>query len=700
MPDEVVRIQTLDGAWIELGHDRYPGIFPEALAPAADQYGPSSVAFTIDRPPADLHPDLSSYTPCEIEIPRGRPVWKGRIRETPGQSTEQIISVQGEGMQFHLDDDQLERAWIHTALSDWVDTRTRPMVDLSVYKASGKVEASDGVIVIGWEQGADMQTNQRVGVTLDLKQADAARVIVDLETIGIVGSPFTLACVGHDQDDAGALSPSWGTTDTYWSAGAPASGKQRGTCPGGRIHRYLTIWLNRDNTPGAAGGDRLVRIKSILVVRDVLYESGDASFLTAAQVVKDVRPSAPLLSTDDSQIALPGGIVGGYYVPDLATEGLQTPRQVIDRVDGYQGWKKQVDAKARLVYKPRSNAPMFVVRDTGAFDDASMNSGEEIYNRAIVSGTGPDGTPLRVERFAENLLALRAMPGAGPPNPSADVDASGWVDTNPFGQFTRDTGVFESSPASIKWNRTDGGIMAPSSHKARTTAVDWKVGTNRTIRLAVLLRANAACLLDVSWNYVTGTIGSDRYNLLSGVSLAANTWKLVTIDWRPPEPVEHMRLELQNLQPNPTSPTALWIDSVTVSRSTPTLLDRRNFYRTRNLDVRAPTNIGAMQQLGDAFLQAHQSTPLKGSLRAERGTVLRLPDEEEIDPAELLLWTSELILFAGLRDPNTGARGRVGTIDTVTYDAAAEVATASIDNSRDNLEILMERMDVVTGAGK
>ena len=79
----------------------------------------------------------------------------------------------------------------------------------------------------------------------------------------------------------------------------------------------------------------------------------------------------------------------------------------------------------------------------------SANSGDEIYNRVVVEGTGPDGSPLRVERrttdHAGETFDYKAK--AQPTNPSFDVDASGWAGTG-TATVSRHTADFNSSPAS------------------------------------------------------------------------------------------------------------------------------------------------------------------------------------------------------------------------------------------------------------
>jgi hypothetical protein len=60
----------------------------------------------------------------------------------------------------------------------------------------------------------------------------------------------------------------------------------------------------------------------------------------------------------------------------------------------------------------------------------SANSGEEIYNRCIVEGTGRDGQPLQVERYAGQqpgaVAFSEVVPSPSFSNPSFDTNTTGW----------------------------------------------------------------------------------------------------------------------------------------------------------------------------------------------------------------------------------------------------------------------------------
>ena len=106
IPPLTIRVQTLDGRWETAGVDRFPGVLPESLRLTANDAGPETCSFELRRRPGDVHPDLGGFTPCEVEV-GGMLVWSGRVKETPTREggANAGISVEGQGWQYHADDD-------------------------------------------------------------------------------------------------------------------------------------------------------------------------------------------------------------------------------------------------------------------------------------------------------------------------------------------------------------------------------------------------------------------------------------------------------------------------------------------------------------------------------------------------------------------------------------------------------------------
>lgn len=122
-PEVVVRLQSLDGTWETCGVDRAAGIFPENVTLSSDSWGPKTASFDLRRDPMLPWPDVLAFTPVKIEVD-GQLVWSGRVSETPSrEGAESVMSVTCEGWQAHLDDDLVDRMWVHDDLTAWKDYR-------------------------------------------------------------------------------------------------------------------------------------------------------------------------------------------------------------------------------------------------------------------------------------------------------------------------------------------------------------------------------------------------------------------------------------------------------------------------------------------------------------------------------------------------------------------------------------------------
>jgi hypothetical protein len=138
--EAIVRLEALDGVWETCGVDRLRGLHPQGIQPTWNDWGPDGLSFQLHRDPGAIYPDLSAFTPCEVEI-GGRVIWDGRVRETP--SDDNAISVQGLGWQYHLDDDTYERVYVHTRLTDWQDLRSYLGCRLDFCTQAGFVETGE-----------------------------------------------------------------------------------------------------------------------------------------------------------------------------------------------------------------------------------------------------------------------------------------------------------------------------------------------------------------------------------------------------------------------------------------------------------------------------------------------------------------------------------------------------------------------------
>ena len=366
--------------------------------------------------------------------------------------------------------------------------------------------------------------------------------------------------------------------------------------------------------------------------------------------------------------------------------GLSTPRQVMDALNVLHNYRLRVTVDRKLEFAPQPDKPIYRIGQwSGAdFKDASKNSGDEIYNQSIIEGTGPDGNAVRVRRYAGQLPDLplgAAVPSI--PNASFGSNTSGWIATAGT-TLTRDTSVFDSSPASMRWNNVSGTI---SSFIDASFTGTFKRGVTYVLEWSE--RTNGAT--DYSAETWLGDVP-----LLTFLS-DTGAWAQRRLAWTPSQDVAVARFRLWY----PVILQTYWIDSLRLSEVRPTLPDRRGFTRTHITSMSQAIVPEISQQIADTFLQTHKRTPLKGDITVKgRHGVRRMLGDATVPPSELLLHTGELVHLSDQVDPDTGAVGRDAPIDSVTWNADEDTASVSLDAQRDNLAALLARYDLVAGNGR
>jgi hypothetical protein len=146
-------------------------------------------------------------------------------------------------------------------------------------------------------------------------------------------------------------------------------------------------------------------------------------------------------------------------------------------------------------------------------------------------------------------------------------------------------------------------------------------------------------------------------------------------------------------------PGAWLIDSLVLSAAKPTLVDRRGFRRTHILPINAALTTELGQQIGDVWLAAHKTTPLRGTVKVTGDSAVRhILTGQSIPPSQLLLRTGDMLRLSHRVDPDTGGQGRDGRIAEVTWRPADDAADVALDNARTSVDALLERLAVVVGS--
>lgn len=698
-----IRAQAVDGTWETLGADRRYGVVPESVSLESDTWGSTRASFDLHRDPRVTYPDLGAFTPIEVEE-AGRLIWSGRVIETPATG-DRLLSVSCEGWQYHLDDDIYVKSYIKTSISEWSDVRTFLNADLGGFLTAPQVNSDNGVIVFSYPENVVLVNTSQVGIGIDLGPFFAGGAIwTDMDFFNssgntnihyqIIGNPSNVANVGGVGNVL--------IHDVGISTG-PSQYQALGTIPADC--RYLVIKMfsgvGANFTPTAG---TYIRMKQIRVFANAAYHSSGTSVLKASTVAVDAIANATrLLSSDQSLVQSTT-----FSIPSLDL-GPQTPRQAWSAVDAYHNWMKKIDVYRRPVYAPLPSTPTldYGSWSGGDINDASMNSGREIYNRALVTGSEVDGAPVMTYRGSGGVVTNPIDPAIvwvpdptlTQANPGFEVNTTGWaIDT--FGTLVRDTGVAQASAASLRLT-TDASV---SEAWVTTTLTGLVPGMRYKASIAVRPNATLSAQSRIEVRYASSPWSASRgltdTTMFPG-GFAVGTFKDAFIDFTANATSLVLRVKLGIAA---TSSIAGYLDNLRVERAYAPLLDRRGVIRTMTLPLGSTMPLSALQPpdnspqstIGDIWVKDHATTPFKGSITVTGDASVRETLTGQDVPAGVLLTrTGEMVRLMDRIDPDTGGLGRDARIVAVSYAPASGVSQVTLDNARDNLSALLSRMAVV-----
>lgn len=688
MPASVL-LKALDGAWEWVGADRRAGIWHESLTCEADQWGPSKASFTLKRDPSQLFPDLGAFTDVDV-YDNGVPVWSGRISDTPMNDAAHSVGVQCEGWQYHLDDDLYARQYLHTHLADYKDQRGMPGATLgaAALSAAGQVTADGNGVYLAWPNGTTVAVGTGICAVLDLGAGcTGKRVVASWESSANVPSA-NIVIIGADYP---GNTYTTGTFDTAisFAHNTGASGTIAGTFTTAR--RYVHLILTLASAPGALPFDAYVKFTGVAVFAETAYESGFASLLTASTIIGDALNRATvLLSADRSGIA-----TSSFVFPAFGASEPRTPREVVNAANAAHNQTTQVDVYRRPIFAASPTVAAFEIGSwPGAtFEDASANSGDDIYNRVLVTGGSADGQGVTADRSASLVAILagsaQAEPVSSPafPNPSFAVNNASWTPSTGTA-ITRDTVTFNTTPASGRFDR-GGGVVAAGDTLTTTLTGTFTAGV--AYEISAYLRTSVAGAYPAMSVSVAGQVGAS-----SAFPIASATFVQCRFYWIPTATVTGVVLTIA-----PWSTGAiLHVDSASIGTVRPTVVDRRGFMRTKALSVSNDLITSLAVQVGDAFLASHRTTPLKGIVRATgRGAIRDVLTGQSVAPSWMLLHTMAMLRLSHRTDPDTGGLWRDGRIVGVKWTAEANTAEITLDSSRQSFEALLSRLSAVVGGG-
>ncbi len=690
MPAEtVVRMKRLTGTWEVSGRDRFPGVIPESVQYDFNDWGPDTASFVLKRRPGDVQPDLLAFSDVEIEI-GGVKVWDGRIKDTPGRSGgETQTNVQCEGMQYHLDDDVFERTYVHTTLSDWVDRRSILTTTLGASSVSADFSVSNEAgLTIGIADGIVVALAAKGGVVLDMGEGDTCARLTYAGTSSFnnnSGSPLLGVLISGSDDPAGENNVETIVAFTALTTIGATFGPLSASFSTPKRYVLINLMASAVNSPGTISGDCWIRFSILRAYRSTSYETSHASNLKSSTVVRDtLAATSPLISNK-------GVVDSTFSLPELDIAEPRTGREIIAAVDAYEDRIKQVSLERDFVYKAKPTVAKLVDGPTSVYDDLSGATTEDAFNRVIVTGEGPAGETIRVTRWAANQIGVPLLPVTSPAlvNPSFATDISGWTE-NDFslqGVFTRDTTVFDSSPASGRF-RFAPGVPSAGDHLLGSTTGTFEQGSLYVLSYMIRMTVPHAMMT------VFGVAGDSTTSLF--MPPLANTWYNWSIVWSPKADTSSALVKIEYRLAG-TAQHDLNIDTFQIQQAAPTLPDRRGIVKTRVLPIesRITTDVGA--RFGDLALTEALRTPTRGSLTAPAGGLRLLATDEAIPPAQFGYYIGELVRLRGEIDPDTGGVGRDVRLIGGAYSGATGQASLRLDSQRGNFQALLNRLAVVTG---
>ena len=681
VPGATIRIQPLDGVWETLGVGRLKGITPEAISPSwSYPWGDDQLRFSLKVSDGATRPDLLPFTPVELEV-AGQVVWAGRVIDVPTDDHDHQVTCQG--WSYHLDDDAYEKAYVLTDMSGWRDMRSLLTTTLGEagYCAAGQVSTGQGTVQVGFPDAYVAAAGASAGAILDLgPDSRAARVTIAWEGSNDNNSSPALLVdfiAANDPTGSGGESLNGGPFAlTTW--GASGTFTVTLTTPS----RYLILKLyNPGGGTHTMSGDAWLRFTACTVYASTSYESGGASALLASQVVADALTRAPLLNQDTSLIS-----TTSFEIPEFATAGHVTPRQVIEGITAYEAYQHRVAGPDRrtLEYRARPSSAVVEIGEWSGvqFSDGSV-SGQEIYNKVIVQGTGPDGSVIVARRSAGNLTGAvydRPAP-TQPSNAGFETDASGWTATQ--GSLARSTTRAHSGTASLRLTSDGAGL-------AYVQTSSWTEPVVPGIRYRVRFWA----WLENAAGTLTAFAPEDQVEFDEAVATTDGQWEELTFEFMATSSAPIIRFLVSDVA---TSAVVAYIDDVELQVVSTTLPDRRDFPRARTLPIRSAITEEVAQRFGDLWLAEKTRAPFAASINVTGNGVRRILGGQSVPPWQLGDLIGEKLRVNHRVDPDTGAVGRDGRIVAVTYSVDSGQASITLDERRDAFEKVLAKYQALVG---
>lgn len=365
MAEATVRV-NLEGSWQPIAPVWSLGI-------EADEHGPTQATFVCKR-------KLPKFSDAEVLID-GLVVADGWIEQVESMDEGNLYTVTMWCWQRHLDDDPFVRTWMVSGFQRGVDARDGPTVDQAYWARAGP-RLEERSLTIGLQPNTIWYANQAAGITFDLGPGGVGPKTVHLYQ---TANNFPAKTVIYFQTRAHSTRSNHHplVTGQYAIAidkaiGGDAGAKwHNGTFPDNSF-RYMTVFLYTDTTYDMAKTETEFYIAfsdiriSTLGVGGGTPNSQNGSTITADMAVPSILAAAPRLT-------LGRNTVSETNIFGLATEGHQTPRQMLERINLDQ-WRWRVNPGRKLDREPYPSLPAFTIKG----EASSRLRIPETYSRVIV----------------------------------------------------------------------------------------------------------------------------------------------------------------------------------------------------------------------------------------------------------------------------------------------------------------------------
>ncbi len=319
-----IMVQPRDGGWITLGTGHRFQVVPESIKFNADssQFGCLNATWTMNIDPHFDHYDLEHFTPVVI-MDGSMPIWSGFIISTPtvfGDSG--YIEIEAQGWGQHLKHRAVDKKWLVSDMSKWVDLKQSAAVPLNSgtykYDQRGQVSQGQGVLTLGIPavNGANYVANTAVGIFFDAGPNNLIETVTATYESSNNTAAITTFCNLGSTPGCGFDGAAVANYETHWNFvnNAGATGSKGAGVRASTDRRYAAIVMLY-----AAGGANAADVWSRLLSLNVFTngtrdESGGVSILKASDIIGDVLSLAcPKISTDLSKITATTFAIPEFY---------------------------------------------------------------------------------------------------------------------------------------------------------------------------------------------------------------------------------------------------------------------------------------------------------------------------------------------------------------------------------------------------